>query len=108
MRATDVHSGALAGFEQWRTTVWGSEAVRSLGARFLPVPAEQDLRVDAGQVRAFRRECAVLRENPEEVLAGLRPPRTVDELRGRLSARPAHIEDAARRAEGVGGGVLIR
>lgn len=27
------------GFESKLTTVWGSEFVRSLGARFLPVPA---------------------------------------------------------------------
>ncbi|MBZ4321407.1 hypothetical protein [Streptomyces huiliensis] len=105
----DVPEGCsdLAGFEQWRTTVWGSEAVRASGARFLPVLADGDLRVDAGQVRAFRRECAALRENLEEVLAGLRPLRTVDELRDQLSARLANIEDAAWRAEEAGGGVLI-
>ncbi|WEH15053.1 hypothetical protein [Streptomyces sp. VNUA24] len=32
----DVHRSG--GFESWRTTVWGSEFVRSLDARFLPVP----------------------------------------------------------------------
>ncbi|WP_230423502.1 hypothetical protein [Streptomyces radicis] len=46
IRVLDVPAGCsdLAGFERWRTTVWGSDAVRSLGARFLPVLAEADLR----------------------------------------------------------------
>jgi hypothetical protein len=30
------HSETLAGFESWRTTVWGSERLRALGAAFFP------------------------------------------------------------------------
>ncbi|MFE7395037.1 hypothetical protein ACFU9K_49015, partial [Streptomyces sp. NPDC057582] len=44
----------LAGFERWRTSVWGSEVVRSLGATFFPVLADADLQVAAGQVPEFR------------------------------------------------------
>ncbi|MFI6060100.1 hypothetical protein [Streptomyces sp. NPDC051286] len=97
----------LAGFESWRTTVWGSEVVRSLGAQFFPVLADTDLQVEAGQVPEFRRECAVLRKNLEEIVAGGSPVRTAEELRRQISERLANIEDAARRAEEMGGGVLI-
>ncbi|KAB7845038.1 hypothetical protein [Streptomyces mobaraensis] len=109
IRVLEVPDGCsdLAGFERWRTTVWGSQAVRSLGARFFPVLAGDDLRVDADQVRAFRRECAVLRENLEDIVAGVNPVTTAGKLLGQLSDRLANIEDAARRAEEVGGGVLI-
>ncbi|MFE7331874.1 hypothetical protein ACFU8W_44730 [Streptomyces sp. NPDC057565] len=97
----------LAGFERWRTSVWGSEVVRSLGATFFPVLADADLQVAAGQVPEFRRECALLREHLEEIVAGSPAVRTVEELKRQISERLANIEDAARRAEGMGGGVLI-
>ncbi|WP_457033729.1 hypothetical protein [Kitasatospora sp. P5_F3] len=100
-------SSDLAGFERWRTTVWGSEVVRSLEAQFFPVLADADLWVEARQVSDFRRECAVLRENLEEIVAGGSPVRTAEELRRQISERLANIEDASRRAEGMGGGVLI-
>ncbi|MFI6856229.1 hypothetical protein [Streptomyces sp. NPDC050416] len=52
-RVLDVPEGCSdsAGFEAWRRTVWGSEAVRSLGARHLPVLAEDNLFVEADEVR---------------------------------------------------------
>ncbi|MFD3518905.1 hypothetical protein [Streptomyces sp. NPDC058653] len=105
----DIPEGCsdLAGFERWRTTVWGSEVVRSLGAQFFPVLAEADLYVEAGQVPEFRRECALLRENLEEIVAGGSPVRTAEELRRQISERLANIEDAATRAQGMGAGVLI-
>ncbi|MFJ8468439.1 hypothetical protein [Streptomyces swartbergensis] len=48
-RVPDVPEGCAdsAGFESWRRTVWGSETVRSLGARHLPVLAESNLLVEA-------------------------------------------------------------
>ncbi|MEW2630158.1 hypothetical protein AB0903_00460 [Streptomyces sp. NPDC048389] len=105
----DVPEGCsdLAGFERWRTSVWGSEAVRSLGTRFFPVLADADLQVEADQVPAFRRECAVLRQNIEAVVAGTDPVRTLEEHKRQISERLANIEDAARRAQAAGGGVLI-
>ncbi|MFI9332188.1 hypothetical protein ACIGZJ_32215 [Kitasatospora sp. NPDC052868] len=83
----DVPEGCsdLAGFERWRTTVWGSEVVRALGAQFFPVLAGADLQVEASQVPGFRRECAVLRENLEEIVAGGSPERTAEELRRQIS-----------------------
>ncbi|MFF3685727.1 hypothetical protein [Streptomyces sp. NPDC002187] len=105
----DVPEGCsdLAGFERWRTTVWGSEVVRSLGARFLPVLADADLQVAADQVPAFLRECALLRENLERIVAGTDPVRTVEEHRRTISERLANIEDAAGRAKAMCAGILI-
>jgi hypothetical protein len=109
MQVLDVPAGSsdLAGFERWRTRVWGSEVVRSLGARLFPVLAGADLQVDVEQVPAFLRECILLRENLEKIVAGTIPARTVEEHRDVISRRLANIEDAARRAQTVGGGVLI-
>ncbi|MFF4019819.1 hypothetical protein [Streptomyces sp. NPDC001843] len=98
------HSG---GFESWRTTVWGSEYVRSLGARFLPGLAEQDLYVEAGDVPEFRREVAVLRSRLDEVAHGTQRPRTVEEHRHPIETRLGIIEESCRKALEIGGGVLI-
>ncbi|MFI0990452.1 hypothetical protein [Streptomyces exfoliatus] len=96
-----------AGFESWRNRVWGSEVVRSLGAVFLPALVEADLQVEPAQVPAFLRECLLLRENLARIVAETEPVRSVEEHRGAISARLAIIEDAARRASAVGGGILI-
>lgn len=88
----------LAGFERWRTLVWGSPEVRALGARFLPVLAERDLAVEPSEVPAFLDECALLRAN----LSVLGP-----DPYGQIAARLRNIEQAARRALEVGGGVLV-
>lgn len=109
MQVLDVPAGCsdLAGFERWRTAVWGSEMVRSLGASFFPVLANDDLRVEAQQVQAFLAECVLLRKNLEQIAANTDAVRTVDEHRRLISQRLANIEDAARRAREMGGGVLI-
>jgi hypothetical protein len=105
----DVPEGCsdLAGFENWRTTVWGSEAVRSLGARFFPALADGDLSVQPAQVPAFLAECALLREHLEDVVAGTVPVRTVREHRRQISQRLANIENCAGRARRIAAGVLI-
>lgn len=95
------------GFESWRTTVWGSEFVRSLGARFLPVLAEQDLYVEAGDVPEFQREVALLRSRLDEVTHGTARPRTVEEHRHQIETRLRIMEESARKALEIGGGVLI-
>jgi hypothetical protein len=97
----------LAGFENWRTQVWGSEVVRSLGARFFPALADGDLEVAAGQVPAFKDECLLLRENLETIVTQTAAGRTAEEHRNTVSQRLAHIEDAVRRAQAADGGVLI-
>ncbi|MFF5363961.1 hypothetical protein ACFY4I_32015 [Streptomyces scabiei] len=96
------------GFESWRTTVWGSEFVRSLGARFLPVPAQGDLSVEAEDVPEFQREVALLRSRLDEVAHGTRRPRTVEEHRDQIECRLRIIEESIRKALEIGGGVLIR
>ena len=95
------------GFESWRTTVWGSAFVRSLGARFLPLPAEDDLYVEAGDVPEFRREVAMLCSRLDEVAHGTQRPRTVEEHRRQIETRLRIIEESCRKALQVGGGVLI-
>ncbi|MEJ3651768.1 hypothetical protein WEH80_02010 [Actinomycetes bacterium KLBMP 9759] len=109
-RWLDVSEGSsdLAGFESWRTGVWGAEVVRSLGAHFFPVLADADLYVEPAQVPAFLCECALLRENLEEIVAGTRPVRTIEEHKHQISRRLANIEGAAGRARAMGGGVVIR
>ncbi|QKW29621.1 hypothetical protein HUT11_28530 [Streptomyces seoulensis] len=109
MRILDVPDDAFrsGGFESWRTTVWGSEFVRSLGARYLPVPAEDDLVVEAGEVPELLREVALLRGRLDEVALRTGRPRTVEEHRHELDIRLRIIEDSAREALVIGGGVLI-
>ncbi|MFB8237547.1 hypothetical protein ACFC58_13445 [Kitasatospora purpeofusca] len=74
----DVPEGSsdLAGFERWRTSVWGSEVVRSLGATFFPVLAGGDLTVAPDQVADFLDECALIRSNLELVAAGADPAKS--------------------------------
>ncbi|WP_028808238.1 hypothetical protein [Streptomyces canus] len=94
------------GFESWRTTVWGSAFVRSLGARFLPVLAHKDLYVEAEDVPEFQREVALLRSRLDEIADGTQRPRTVEEHRDH-NIRLRIIEDSCRKALETGGGVLI-
>ncbi|WP_369392125.1 hypothetical protein AB5J72_34495 [Streptomyces sp. CG1] len=95
------------GFESWRTTVWGHEFVRALGARFLPLLAEDDLYVEAGDVPEFLREVALLRTRLDAVARGTRRPRTVQEHRHQIETRLRIIEESAHKALEIGGGVLI-
>ncbi|MFI8830805.1 hypothetical protein ACIGPN_07235 [Streptomyces afghaniensis] len=108
-RLLDVPEGCSdsAGFESWRRTVWGSEAVRSLGARHLPVLAEDNLFVEAGEVPGFLREVALLRANLELIAATTERPRGIAERRHQLDSRLRNIEATALRALESGGGVLI-
>jgi hypothetical protein len=109
MRILDVPDEVYqsGGFESWRTTVWGSEFVRSPGARFLPVPAGQDLCVEPGDVPEFQREVALLRSRLDDVARGTERPRTVEEHRHQIDTRLRIIEESARKALEMGGGVLI-
>ncbi|WP_030943115.1 hypothetical protein [Streptomyces sp. NRRL S-646] len=95
------------GFESWRTTVWGSEFVRSLGARFLPVLADDDLCVEAEEVPEFRREVALLRSRLDELAHRTDRPGTVEERRHQIETRLRIIEESIRKALEIGGGVLI-
>ena len=118
--------GSLAaGFENWRTQVWGSPQVRALGAEYFPRLAGADLRVDAGEVAAFLRECALLREHLHVIAIAVdlsrQPGVAVNTATGHVTAvsdspevfreqvslRLASIEAAARRALEIGGEVVI-
>lgn len=97
----------LAGFESFRVTVWGSDAVRALGARFFPILAGDDLAVVPGDVAAFLDECAALRANLDAIAPQTKPDHSHEWYLEAVSARLANIEAAARRALELGGGVLI-
>ena len=80
-----------------------------LGAEFLPILADADLQVEPEQVPAFLRECLLLRENLERIVAGMTEPVMSNrEPRTAISERLANIENAAGRARVMGGGVLVR
>ncbi|MFD7596348.1 hypothetical protein ACFV6D_25345 [Kitasatospora sp. NPDC059812] len=108
-RFLDVPKGSsdLAGFESWRTTVWGSDTVRSLGARFFPQLAGDDLRVPTEDVPEFIEEVLLLQRNIESIAAHMDSPKPVaqrvDEIAGRLN----NILNAAHRASQIRGGVQI-
>ncbi|MFC9329063.1 hypothetical protein [Kitasatospora sp. NPDC057015] len=105
----DVPEGSadLAGFERWRTSVWGSESVRSLGATFFPVLASSDLTVMPDQVADFLDECALIRSNLGLVAPSADPAKSHAEYVRQISERLRNVEDAAARAQGVMGGVII-
>lgn len=109
MQVLDTPAGCadLAGFESWRTTVWGSEAVRSLGARFFPVLASGDLTVAPDQVSDFLRECAMIRANLAAVVPAADLGHSREWYLDTISQRLANIQSAAGRALEAGGGVLV-
>lgn len=101
----DVPEGCQdsAGFESWRWTVRGSEVVRSLGARHLPLPAAGGrLEVPAEELPLFLAEIALLRTHMDVICATLAPhaPRIVSRL--------DTIEAATLRARKIGARVLVR
>jgi len=119
-------SSPAAGAESWRTQVWASPQVRSLGAEFFPRLATGDLYVEPGHVPRFQRECAVLREHAAAIAAGVElssqkghlavdlasgqvidPSASRELLQEQILLRLVTIEDAARRAGEAGGGVVI-
>ncbi|MEV5438137.1 hypothetical protein AB0K80_19305 [Streptomyces sp. NPDC052682] len=108
-RVLDVPEGRddSAGFESWRTTVWGSEPVRALGARFLPVLADGDLEVEAEDVAQFLGEVALLREHLDAIAQSTQRPRGLAEHREGLVRRLRNLEIAALHARMIEGGVLV-
>ncbi|GAA1406805.1 hypothetical protein GCM10009639_55050 [Kitasatospora putterlickiae] len=108
-RFPDVPDGSsdLAGFESWRSTVWGSERVRSLGARFFPQLAGDTLCVAPADVPEFIQEVFLLQSNVESIAAGMDSPTPVTHRVGQIADRLDNILDAAQRAIQIGGGVQI-
>ncbi|MEU6472277.1 hypothetical protein ABZ927_02945 [Streptomyces massasporeus] len=108
-RILDVPEGRddSAGFESWRRTVWGSEPMRALGARFLPVLADGDLEIEAGEVAEFLREVALLRDHLDAIAENTWRPRGLAEHRAGLVRRLRNLEVAALHALMIEGGVLV-
>ncbi|MFD3380785.1 MULTISPECIES: hypothetical protein [unclassified Streptomyces] len=110
-------SSDVAGWERWRTEVWGSEPVRSLGARFFPRLATEDLTVAPDEVSDFLAECDLLRTHLARIAdhmtaeaateAGTGSRKSHAEHADDVSRRLDNIVNAARRALGVRGGVII-
>ena len=56
----DDYSKTMAGFERTRSKLWGSVAVRALGARFFPRLDGDDLKVEPGEIDDFLAECEAI------------------------------------------------
>ncbi|MER7895367.1 hypothetical protein ABTX62_04305 [Streptomyces sp. NPDC096046] len=85
----------------------GITAGAPAGARFLPVLADDDLEVEAGDVVEFLREVTPLRDHLDAVAATPRHPRRLAEHREGLVRRLRNPEVAALHAGVIGGGVLV-
>jgi hypothetical protein len=91
----------MAGVEQARWDLWGSEAVRRRGATFLPRLAKGDLWVDNEELDAFETEVVALMTD----LAGLH-----GELNYRIDSLAHYLDNflrAIEHARSKGGGVCI-
>jgi hypothetical protein len=91
----------LAGHERTRTDLWGSDIIRSLGGRYLPHLAANDLWVRPDSVEGFLAECDLIRVNIRAIAA--RTGRSEDYISDRLN----NMIKAARRASDLGGGIVV-
>ncbi|WP_019983167.1 MULTISPECIES: hypothetical protein [unclassified Streptomyces] len=64
--------------------------------------------LEAEQVPELLREVALPRERLDEVALRTERPRTVEEHRDQIAVRLGIVEDSAREALEIGGGVLVR
>ncbi|MFG1889795.1 hypothetical protein ACGFIR_18245 [Micromonospora sp. NPDC049051] len=97
----------LAGFESWRTEVWGSPAVNSLGARYFPTLATGDLVVAPDEVPDFLDECELIRANLHAIAPADAIRKPHQWYVAQISARLSNVRDAALRAQRIGGGVIV-
>ncbi|GAB2759722.1 hypothetical protein [Streptomyces bullii] len=97
-----------AGFESWRTTVWGSQAVRALGARFPPVLAEDDLEVEPADLAEFLGDVALLRDHLDAIAETTQRPRGLAEHREGLVRRLPKPGGGRPGSPGRRGRVLVR
>ena len=99
LNAVDIDA---AGFESYRQTVWGSEALRRRGLRLLPRLRERDLFVYPTELDAFAEECAVIRGDAEAIAAELGyTPDFAERLREYSARFLAVVELARARGAGV-------
>ncbi|WP_210580793.1 hypothetical protein [Streptomyces sp. GESEQ-4] len=100
----------LAGPESWRTKVWGSQAIRRIGARFFPALVSVDNAdvVAPDEIPAFLREIALVRAHVTQLATETcSPDRTVEDHADHISRRLDCIEASTRYAQRRGGGLLI-
>lgn len=97
----DEPGATLAGFENWRHLVYGSEAMRRRGATFLPRLEHDNLWIEGPELAPFAAEL-------ERILA------VIDGIANDLAAEPDGLRfrlqnmlNATRRAQAIGGAVWI-
>ena len=115
-----------AGFESWRTEVWGSRQVRALGGElFQRLTSGNPVRIQAHEVARFQHECALVREHLDTICDAvdlsrhhglsvnpatgqvISPRASRERFRQLVDLHLANIEDAARRAAQAAGQVAI-
>ncbi|MBO0835432.1 MAG: hypothetical protein J2P28_07925 [Actinobacteria bacterium] len=115
-----------AGFESWRTEVWGSPQVRALGAEFFPrLALGNEVRIKPHEVARFQHECALLREHLDAICGAVelsgqhgtsvdlatgqvsRPGASHEAFRQLVDLHLANIEETAQRAAQAGGQIAI-
>lgn len=123
---SELGESLAAGFESWRTEVWGSPQVCALGAEFFPrLASGNPVRIEAHEVARFQSECALVREHLDAIcgtveLSGqhglavdratgqvISPRASREAFRQLVELHLANFEDAALRAVQAGGQVEI-
>ncbi|QIS18019.1 hypothetical protein [Nocardia terpenica] len=100
--------GDLAGFEEWRKTVWGSAAVQALGAYWFPLLASGNpLTVPPHAVPELLEECALLRTHLDAIAPQADQWHTREWYVDALSKRLSNIKAVAEQALHAGGGVYF-
>jgi hypothetical protein len=95
------YGDTLAGFESTRTNLWGSDAMRALGARFFPRLDGADLYVEREDMDDFLAECEAIRPHLDRLARqGHYDPDYV-------ARRFDNIVTAALRARAENGGIVI-
>jgi len=100
-RPIDRPGATLAGFESWREAVYGSTALKSRGAHFLPHLAHDNLYIEGPDLPNFIRECETLLRDVDALAADT--GQDAETLRFRLS----NLREAAERASAIGGVIWI-
>ncbi|MGW9046578.1 hypothetical protein ACWGQL_29020 [Streptomyces lydicus] len=97
----DDYSKTMAGFERSRSKLWGSEAVRVLGARFFPRLDGGNLRVEPWEIDDFLAECEAIRPHFDHLgeVSGYGTEYVTRCLN--------NIVAASVRAKAEGGGVIV-
>ena len=98
---TDEPGATLAGFEVWRTSVYGSPAVQRRGARFLPTLAHTDLLIEGTDLAEFIAECTSLLNDADALAAETQVG--VEALRFRIG----NFVRAATKAQEIAGLLCI-